>query len=161
MAGPAANAEPQIAVDESDGRRLRLRGRWTLRFAGHIAEALRGAPEDAQTIDARHIDRLDSAGVLLLLRFLRRRGLDRRPRPVVRIDRGPKHASGVGADGTGRAGQWIEPSRVSPPQAVSYERRRARTAKPCGPGCRCYSQACAKMHAPTGVRRIVNSRRRR
>ena len=76
MAGPSANAEPQIAVDESDGRRLRLRGRWTLRFAQHIAEALRGAPEDARSIDARHIDRLDSAGVLLLLRFLRRRGLD-------------------------------------------------------------------------------------
>ncbi|MCL1634613.1 ABC transporter permease [Luteimonas sp. SX5] len=76
MPASNANAEPQITVDDGDDGRLRLRGRWTLRFAGHIAEALRGAPEGARSIDASAIDRLDSAGVLLLLRFLRRRGLD-------------------------------------------------------------------------------------
>lgn len=71
-----ANAEPQVDIDETDAARLRLRGRWTLRFANHVAAALREAPEAARSIDARAIDRLDSAGVLLLLRFARRRNID-------------------------------------------------------------------------------------
>src|SRR5215831_19964800 len=33
-----------------------------------------------------------------------------------------------------------------------------RTAKPCGPGCRCYGQAERRCIEPTGFRCIVNSR---
>jgi hypothetical protein len=64
-----------------------------------------------------------------------------------------------------QGGQRIEPNPVSSPQAVSYERRlypakplgeagSLRTAKPCGPGCRCYSQAFATMHRPNRARCI-------
>ncbi len=72
-----------------------------------------------------------------------------------------------GCDGQG--GQRIEPNPVSSMQAVLYGRRlcpakplgRAgwlRTAKPCGPGCRCYSQAFAKTHRPNRARCIIYSR---
>jgi hypothetical protein len=60
-----------------------------------------------------------------------------------------------------QGGQRIEPNPVSSPQAVWNERRLSpakplgeagwlRTAKPCGPGCRCYSQASRRCISPTG-----------
>ena len=61
----------------------------------------------------------------------------------------------------GRAGQWIEPSLVSPAQAVSYERCRLRTAKSRGPGCRCYSQALWRCGAPDRADRVSQSVGRR
>ncbi|RPE79581.1 ABC transporter permease [Vulcaniibacterium tengchongense] len=67
---------PQIASDGSGPAQLRLSGRWTLEFAERIGAALARAPDDVASIDASAIERLDSVGVLQLLRFARRRGLD-------------------------------------------------------------------------------------
>lgn len=70
-ATPAAGIDP-----DRDPGLLRLRGRWTLRHAGGIAAALAGAPEHVTGVDARDCERLDTLGVLQLLRFADRRGLD-------------------------------------------------------------------------------------
>ncbi|KGQ20827.1 ABC transporter permease [Lysobacter dokdonensis DS-58] len=62
---------------ESDAeQRLHLRGSWTLAHAGAMAEQLRQAPEQVERVDANEIEHLDSAGVLLLLRYARRNGLE-------------------------------------------------------------------------------------
>lgn len=66
---------PRLDADPRSGR-IVLRGRWTLRYAGEIGDRLRDAPEDAREIDATGVDRIDSVGVLQLLRFAQRRGLD-------------------------------------------------------------------------------------
>nr|WP_244244188.1 ABC transporter permease [Lysobacter alkalisoli] len=55
---------------------MRLTGRWTLNFATELSQALRSAPENATRFDARDVARLDSLGVLQLIRFARRRGID-------------------------------------------------------------------------------------
>ena len=65
---------PSLAI--LDPTRMRLEGTWTLAHAPAMSEQLRLAPEAAGEIDASAIERLDSAGVLLLLRFARRRGLE-------------------------------------------------------------------------------------
>lgn len=67
---------PSAAVDPADAASLRLRGRWTLRHAEGVGEALRNAPEGIVVVDASGCDRLDTLGVLQLLRFAERRGLD-------------------------------------------------------------------------------------
>ncbi|WP_372015982.1 ABC transporter permease [Pseudoxanthomonas sp. 10H] len=56
--------------------RISLSGRWTLAHAVDISEQLRAIPEDATVVDASGIARLDSAGVMQLMRFAHRRGLD-------------------------------------------------------------------------------------
>ena len=56
--------------------RIVLSGQWTLAHALAISEQLRGIPEGAGVVDATAIDRLDSAGVMQLMRFAQRRGLD-------------------------------------------------------------------------------------
>jgi phospholipid/cholesterol/gamma-HCH transport system permease protein len=66
---------PSLATDEQDPSRLRLHGRWTLAHAAAIGACLRSAPADAASIDATAVDRIDSAGVLQLLRHGRRNGL--------------------------------------------------------------------------------------
>ena len=71
-----ASSPPSFAADERDPARLRLVGAWTLAYATTIGERLRTAPQDVSAVDASEVDRLDSAGVLQLLRFARRRGLD-------------------------------------------------------------------------------------
>ena len=71
-----ASSPPSFAADERDPARLRLVGEWTLAYATAIGERLRTAPQDVSAVDASEVDRLDSAGVLQLLRFARRRGLD-------------------------------------------------------------------------------------
>ncbi len=60
----------------AEGERLRLRGCWTIDQATEIAAALRGAPGDARAADATGVARLDSLGVLQLLRHARRNGMD-------------------------------------------------------------------------------------
>jgi phospholipid/cholesterol/gamma-HCH transport system permease protein len=60
---------------DGQGARLRLRGAWTLHHANTISQVLQAAPAQAAAIDARAVERLDSAGVLQLLRFARRNGL--------------------------------------------------------------------------------------
>jgi phospholipid/cholesterol/gamma-HCH transport system permease protein len=67
---------PGIELDARDQARLRLRGRWTLEHAALIGETLRTAPEQVRTIDATAVDRLDSVGVLQLLRYARRNDMD-------------------------------------------------------------------------------------
>jgi len=69
---PRPSAEP----DPQDASTLRLHGRWTLEHALAIGQALRGAPDSVGTIDATAVDRLDSVGVLQLLRYADRRKLD-------------------------------------------------------------------------------------
>ncbi len=66
-------AAPRIDLDEG---RARLSGRWTLRNAGAVGDALRELPDGLQQVDASGVDRLDSTGVLQLLRFATRRSLD-------------------------------------------------------------------------------------
>jgi phospholipid/cholesterol/gamma-HCH transport system permease protein len=74
MTAPTASL-PQITTDGTPPR-LRLSGQWTLEHAEQISEALAAAPRDATALDASTVDRLDSLGVLQLLRFARRRELD-------------------------------------------------------------------------------------
>src|SRR5262245_55077662 len=64
------------SLDTDDPTRLRLQGTWTLAHAAAMSEQLRLAPEGTGAVDASTIERLDSAGVLLLLRFARRRGME-------------------------------------------------------------------------------------
>src|SRR5678815_943443 len=71
-----ASTLPSIELDTDDQARLRLRGRWTLEHATRIGEALGTAPEQVRTVDATAVDRLDSVGVLQLLRYARRNDMD-------------------------------------------------------------------------------------
>ncbi|WP_454832121.1 MlaE family lipid ABC transporter permease subunit [Pseudoxanthomonas wuyuanensis] len=66
---------PQFQFDQADPTRVRLAGEWTLDDALQVAERLREIPDSARVIDATGIDRIDSAGVLQLMRFASRRGL--------------------------------------------------------------------------------------
>lgn len=75
MTEPTAQT-PQIAADAQTPSRLRLSGAWTLDHATRIAEVLGGAPETIDAVDATGIARLDSVGVLQLLRFARRHGVE-------------------------------------------------------------------------------------
>lgn len=68
--------KPRLEAAPDQPHRLTLAGRWTLNHAEALGEALRGAPEDATTFDARTVTRLDSFGVLQLIRFARRRDID-------------------------------------------------------------------------------------
>ncbi len=61
---------------DAEGGRLRLRGCWTIDQANGIAAALRGAPAGVRAADATGVARLDSLGVLQLLRHARRNGMD-------------------------------------------------------------------------------------
>jgi phospholipid/cholesterol/gamma-HCH transport system permease protein len=76
----AHRTTPDIAVEDApgagDGARLRLRGSWTLEHALAITDALRGAPKIVRGVDASTVERLDSVGVLQLLRYARRNDID-------------------------------------------------------------------------------------
>lgn len=73
---PPVAATPRIERDPQDGAIARLSGDWTLHHALAVGDALRDVPEDVRIIDADGVTRLDSLGVLQLLRFAARRGLD-------------------------------------------------------------------------------------
>jgi phospholipid/cholesterol/gamma-HCH transport system permease protein len=66
---------PQIHADPRDPARMRLSGQWTLEHALQIGERLAEMPAEIRSIDAREVDRMDSLGVLQLMRFARRREL--------------------------------------------------------------------------------------
>ncbi len=70
------HAPPAVAVDPQDPAALRLSGRWTLRYAGEIGEALRTAPDGIARVDASGVERIDTLGVLQLLRYADRNKLD-------------------------------------------------------------------------------------
>jgi len=74
MTAPTVS-RPQL-VTQGSPPRLRLSGQWTLEHADGISQALGSAPRDVASIDANDVERLDSLGVLQLLRFSRRRGFD-------------------------------------------------------------------------------------
>ncbi len=67
---------PTASVDPDDGTRLRLAGRWTLRYASEIGDLLRGVPDGIAAVDACGVERLDTFGVLQLLRYADRRDID-------------------------------------------------------------------------------------
>jgi phospholipid/cholesterol/gamma-HCH transport system permease protein len=67
---------PRWQQAESDPARIILSGQWTLAHAVAISEQLREIPSPISSVDASGIARLDSAGVMQLIRFAGRRGLD-------------------------------------------------------------------------------------
>ncbi|HEY5972142.1 MAG TPA: ABC transporter permease [Pseudoxanthomonas sp.] len=69
------DAHPRFTADDADPSRIRLAGQWTLATALQVADRLRELPKGATTIDATGIARLDSAGVLQLLRHANRNGI--------------------------------------------------------------------------------------
>ncbi|MBA2237488.1 MAG: ABC transporter permease [Lysobacter sp.] len=75
MTAPAAQP-PQLSPDDREPSRLRLSGRWTLNYADALAQCLTDAPRSATCVDATAVERLDSLGVLQLMRFADRRELD-------------------------------------------------------------------------------------
>lgn len=76
MTNPAhPHAPPAAHVDDAAAARLRLSGDWTIEHAGVISQALAELPCALDTLDATGIGRLDSLGVLQLLRFSRRCGV--------------------------------------------------------------------------------------
>ena len=76
MSPPPNHQPPSATTDPADPRVLRLEGRWTLRFANEVGDALRDLPDGVEWVDARGVQRLDTFGVLQLLRFADRRELD-------------------------------------------------------------------------------------
>ena len=68
-------SRPQLAAEGSPSR-LRLGGQWTLEHSELISQLLSAAPREIERVDATGVDRIDSLGVLQLLRFSRRRGFD-------------------------------------------------------------------------------------
>ncbi|GGD34361.1 ABC transporter permease [Pseudoxanthomonas indica] len=68
-------ARPLCKTDSADPSRVRLEGDWTLINALVVADRLRELPEDVRSLDATGIARIDSAGVLQLLRYAKRREL--------------------------------------------------------------------------------------
>jgi phospholipid/cholesterol/gamma-HCH transport system permease protein len=69
------DARPRFETDDSDPSRVRLAGQWTLATAMQVAERLREIPDSTMEVDATGISRIDSAGVLQLLRYANRRGM--------------------------------------------------------------------------------------
>ncbi|MEO5963182.1 MAG: ABC transporter permease, partial [Thermomonas sp.] len=67
---------PSVTVDPGEATRLRLSGRWTLRYANEIGDVLRGVPAGITDVDARAVERLDTLGVLQLLRYADRHELE-------------------------------------------------------------------------------------
>ena len=72
---PLTDARPSFNTDATDSSRIRLAGQWTLATALQVAERLREVPAGTKAIDATHISRIDSAGVLQLLRHASRNGI--------------------------------------------------------------------------------------
>ena len=73
----APNHQPPTATaDPRDPAVLRLSGRWTLRYANEVGDAMRGVPSGITSVDARGVERIDTLGVLQLLRYADRNKLD-------------------------------------------------------------------------------------
>ena len=68
----SATQPPEIVLDPAQPGRVLLRGDWVLDRALELAAALREVPDDATELDARGIGRIDSLGVLQLLRHCTR-----------------------------------------------------------------------------------------
>src|SRR3546814_9176494 len=72
--GATRGNEPSIDTKPANSGRLHLRGQWTLDHALAVGRMLRGDFGRVQSVDVTGVERLDSAGVLQLLRFARRQG---------------------------------------------------------------------------------------
>jgi phospholipid/cholesterol/gamma-HCH transport system permease protein len=79
---------PRWTQAQTDPARIILSGQWTLGHAITISEQLRSIPDPITSLDASGIARLDSAGVMQLIRFTGRRGLDSE-----HIEFNPEHAA--------------------------------------------------------------------
>ena len=72
----APHAHTPTASHEGDTPdQARLSGRWTLRHATAVSEALGALPDSVRSLDVRGVDRIDSLGVLQLIRYARRRDI--------------------------------------------------------------------------------------
>ena len=71
----AQSLPPDFSLDDADPSRVRLTGSWTLAHALQVAQQLSQLPRSASRVDATGIDRIDSAGVLQLIRYAGRSGL--------------------------------------------------------------------------------------
>jgi phospholipid/cholesterol/gamma-HCH transport system permease protein len=69
------DARPRFETDDTDPSRVRLVGQWTIATALQVADRLREMPAGAKAIDATGISRIDSAGVLQLLRHAARHNI--------------------------------------------------------------------------------------
>lgn len=70
MTSDPTSYRPAVDLVSSDaGSVLRLRGRWTLRYSDAVKEVLDSAPAQVTMIDARDCERIDTLGVLQLLRY--------------------------------------------------------------------------------------------
>ncbi len=72
---PPVHTAPGIDIDPNDAATVRLHGEWTLHHAMAIGAALRSIPDNVCHLDATAVSRLDSLGVLQLLRHVYRQGL--------------------------------------------------------------------------------------
>ncbi len=70
-----AATRPQFRADPTQPLQVQLLGDWCLQHAMDIPARLRELPAGTQRIDARGIGRVDSAGVMQLLRHARRNGI--------------------------------------------------------------------------------------
>ncbi|PZP60856.1 MULTISPECIES: ABC transporter permease [Pseudoxanthomonas] len=70
-----APTQPEVRIDPAEPTRARLLGNWTLACALDVGRQLTAIPAEAQTLDATGVSRLDSAGVLALLRYASRNQL--------------------------------------------------------------------------------------
>lgn len=68
----SAATRPQFRTDPAQPQQASLLGDWCLEFAMDIPQRLRELPAGTRRIDARGIGRIDSAGVMQLLRHARR-----------------------------------------------------------------------------------------
>src|SRR3546814_20020022 len=75
--GATRGNEPSIDTEPANSGRLYLRGQWTLDHALAVGRMLRGDFGRVQSVDVTGVERLDSAGVLQLLRFARRQEIGR------------------------------------------------------------------------------------
>lgn len=73
---PPSHVPPGIALDDADASLARLSGRWSLRHAERLTALLDGLPEGVRRIDATGVTRLDTLGVLQLLRYAHQHELD-------------------------------------------------------------------------------------
>lgn len=68
--------QPRAKTDPGDPSRLLLSGLWTLQHASELGPALQATPADITSVDATGVSRLDSLGVLALLRYANKRKID-------------------------------------------------------------------------------------
>lgn len=73
---PPSHVPPGITVDTADASLARLSGRWSLRHAEQLTRLLAELPDSVRSIDATGVTRLDTLGVLQLLRYAHQRDLD-------------------------------------------------------------------------------------